>query len=87
MTGANSTPAVLPNGRSRWAGVTLTASIAVLALAVQWGVFVASTAALAKEVAALTGEIRSMRDDKDAMDRRLSRVEGRLDIQPQGDGP
>lgn len=87
MTRANSTTAVFPNGRSRWVGVTLTALIAVIAMSVQWGVFVASNKSVAKEVAALTAEIRSMRDDKDAMDRRLSRIEGRLDIRPQGDGP
>lgn len=64
--------------KARWAGVGITAAIAVLALTVQWGVVTTKLDQIESRITDLTGEIRSLRSDLYSIERRVSYLEGRL---------
>ncbi len=66
------------NGRSRWAGVVLTAGLAIAALIVQWGVVTTKLDQVEKRLDELIFEARSLRVESQGLERRLSYVEGRM---------
>ena len=68
--------------KARWAGIGLTASIAVLALTVQWGVVTTRLETVGARLSELTTEIRSLRSDLVSIERRVSYIEGRLNGHP-----
>jgi len=68
--------------KARWAGVGITAAIAVLALTVQWGVVTTKLDQIESRIADLTGEIRSLRNDLYSIERRVSYLEGRFNGRP-----
>ena len=68
-----------PGGdRARWAGFGLAAAVAVLSLAVQWGVVVAQLGQVQKRLDELIVEARSMRVEYAALERRVSFLEGQM---------
>jgi len=69
--------------KARWAGVGMTAAIAVLAFTVQWGVVTTKLDQIESRITDLTGEIRSLRSDLYSMERRVSYLEGRLNGRTQ----
>jgi len=76
--------------KARWAGVGITAAIAVLALTVQWGVVTTRLETVGDRLGELTTEIRSLRSDLVSIERRVSYIEGRLNgrpIDPAGGEP
>ncbi len=66
------------NGRewSRWAGVLVTALIAVLAFTVQWGVVTGKLEQVEKRLDELIVEARSVRAAYHELERRVSYLEG-----------
>ena len=64
--------------KARWAGVGITATIAVLALTVQWGVVTTKLDQVGRQLDDLAEEIRSLRSDIYSIERRVSYLEGRL---------
>ncbi|MEP0848343.1 MAG: hypothetical protein HRF50_16160 [Phycisphaerae bacterium] len=62
---------------SRWAGVVLTALLAVLAFTVQWGVVTAKLDHVEKRLDELIVEARALRSEYQAIERRVSYLEGR----------
>jgi len=62
---------------SRWAGVALTALLAVLAFTVQWGVVTAKLDHVEKRLDELIVEARALRTEYQAIERRVSFLEGR----------
>lgn len=62
---------------SRWAGVALTALVAVLAFTVQWGVVTAKLDHVEKRLDELIVEARALRTEYQAIERRVSFLEGR----------
>jgi hypothetical protein len=66
------------NGRMRWAGLALTGGLAVAALIVQWGVVTTKLDQVEKRLDELIYEARSLRNEYQGVERRLSYVEGRL---------
>ncbi len=64
--------------KARWAGVGITAAIAVLALTVQWGVVTTRLETVSTRLGELTTEIRSMRSDLVSIERRVAYLEGRF---------
>lgn len=65
------------NESSRWAGVVLTALLAVLAFTVQWGVVTAKLDHVEKRLDKLIVEARGLRTEYQAIERRVSYLEGR----------
>lgn len=70
--------------KARWAGVGLTALIAVLALTVQWGVVTTRLETIGTRLGELTTEIRSLRSDLVSIERRVSYLEGRFSGRSHG---
>lgn len=68
--------------KARWAGVGITAAIAVLALTVQWGVVTTKLDQVGRQLDNLTEEIRSLRGDLVSIERRVSYLEGRFNGRP-----
>jgi len=62
---------------SRWADVALTALLAVLAFTVQWGVVTAKLDHVEKRLDELIVEARALRTEYQAIERRVSFLEGR----------
>lgn len=62
---------------SRWAGVVLTALLAVLAFTVQWGVVTAKLDHVEKRLDELIVEARALRSEYQTIERRVSYLEGR----------
>jgi len=62
---------------SRWAGVVFTASVAVLAFAVQWGVVMAKLEQVEKRLDEFIVEARMLRTEYQRIERRVSFLEGR----------
>lgn len=77
------------NGKTKMTSIWLSVLFAMLALAVQWGVFTANLNGIGKNLTVLTTEIRSMRQDFVSIERRLSYLEGRTSrsINAKGDTP
>jgi len=69
---------------SRWAGVALTALLAVLAFTVQWGVVTAKLDHVEKRLDELIVEARALRAEYQAIERRVSYLEGRYNGAPDG---
>jgi len=65
------------NGWSRWAGVILTAVIAVSAFTVQWGVVTTKLDHVERRLDELIVEARALRAEYQAIERRVSYLEGR----------
>lgn len=65
------------NGTHRWAAVLLTAALAVLAMTVQWGVVTTKLDHVEKRLDELIVEARSLRAEYQAIERRISWLEGR----------
>lgn len=72
--------------KARWAGVGITAAIAVLALTVQWGVVTTKLDQVGRQLDDLAEEIRSLRSDIYSIERRVSYLEGRLNGRVLGGG-
>jgi len=64
------------NGLSRWAGVILTAVIAVSAFTVQWGVVTTKLDHVEKRLDELIVEARALRAEYQAIERRVAYLEG-----------
>ncbi len=66
------------NGKSRWAAIILTALLAAGALTVQWGVVTAKLDQVEKRLDELIVEARALRSEYQAVERRVSYLEGKL---------
>ncbi len=66
------------NGRARWAGVALTAGLAVAALIVQWGVVTTKLDQVEKRLDEFIAEASELRSEYRDMERRVAYLEGRL---------
>jgi len=73
---------------SRWAGVIVTIAIAALAFTVQWGVVTTKLDHVEKRLDELIVEARALRGEYQAVERRVSYLEGRMNGTRGGrDGP
>ena len=66
------------NGSARWAGVVVTVVLAAGAMTVQWGVVTTKLQQVEKRLDEFIGEARSIRADYQAMERRVSYLEGKV---------
>ena len=66
------------NGRARWAGIAVTVGMAIAALIVQWGVVTTKLDQVEKRLDELIVEARTLRLEYQAVERRVSYIEGRL---------
>ncbi len=66
------------NGTARWAGVVVTVVLAAGAMTVQWGVVTTKLQQVEKRLDEFIGEARSIRADYQAMERRVSYLEGKV---------
>lgn len=64
--------------RARWAGIALTVLLAGGALTVQWGVVTAKLDQVEKRLDELIVEARALRSEYQAIERRVSYLEGKL---------
>lgn len=64
--------------KARWAGVLLTIVLAGGAMTVQWGVVTTKLQQVEKRLDEFIGEARSIRADYQAMERRVSYLEGKV---------
>ena len=64
--------------RARWAGVLVTIILAAGAMTIQWGVVTTKLQQVEKRLAEFIGEARSIRADYQAMERRVSYLEGKV---------
>jgi len=72
----------------RWAGVIVTLVLAAGAMTVQWGVVTARLQHMEKRLDELIVEARALRREYQAVERRVSYIEGRLNGLPSGrEGP
>ena len=74
------------NGKARWASVAVTIIIAAGAMTVQWGVVTTKLQQVEKRLDEFIGEARSLRAEYQAMEHRLSYLEGRLNGGKPGGG-
>jgi hypothetical protein len=70
----------------RWVGIALTAALAVVAYAVQWGVVTARLAQVEKRLDELIVEARGLRAEYQTVERRVAYLEGRYGLPPAGKG-
>jgi hypothetical protein len=63
---------------TRWAGVIVTIAIAALAFTVQWGVVTTKLDHVEKRLDELIVEARALRTEYQAVERRVSFLEGRM---------
>ena len=66
------------NGSARWAGVVVTVVLAAGAMTVQWGVVTTKLQQLEKRMDEFIGEARTIRAEYQAMERRVSYLEGKV---------
>jgi hypothetical protein len=66
------------NGGARWAGVLVTIILAAGAMTIQWGVITAKLQQVEKRLDELIVEARALRSAYQAIERRVSYLEGRL---------
>ena len=64
--------------KARWAGVLVTIILAAGAMTVQWGVVTTKLQQLEKRMDEFIGEARSIRGEYQAMERRVSYLEGKV---------
>ena len=74
------------NGRVRWAGVLVTVILAAGAMTVQWGVVTTKLQQVEKRLDEFIGEARTLRAEYQAMEHRVSYLEGRLNGSKPGGG-
>ena len=67
-----------PSGSARWAGVIVTIVLAAGAMTVQWGVVTTKLQQLEKRMDEFLGEARTIRAEYQAMERRISYLEGKV---------
>lgn len=70
------TPTTPHRNGSRWAGPIVTVVLAVLTVTVQWGVVTAKLSHLEQRVEELIVETRALRNEYQAIERRVSYMEG-----------
>jgi regulator of replication initiation timing len=70
------------NGGSRWAGVILTAVIAMSAFTVQWGVVTTKLDHVEKRLDELIVEARALRAEYQSIERRVSYLEDKQNGRP-----
>ena len=68
------------NGRMRWAGLALTAGLAVAALIVQWGVVTTKLDQVEKRLDEFIAEASQLRSEYRVMERRVAFLEGRESV-------
>ena len=68
------------NGRMRWAGLALTAGLAVAALIVQWGVVTTKLDQVEKRLDEFIAEASQLRSEYRDMERRVAFLEGRTSV-------
>ncbi len=68
------------NGRVRWAGLALTAGLAVAALIVQWGVVTTKLDQVEKRLDEFIAEASELRSEYRDMERRVAFLEGRESV-------
>lgn len=78
--------------KARWAGVLVTLILAAGAMTIQWGVVTTKLQQLEKRMDEFIGEARFIRSEYQAMERRVSFLEGRVSLvaaskRPEGGGP
>ena len=66
------------NGSARWAGVVVTVVLAAGAMTIQWGVVTTKLQQLEKRMDEFIGEARNIRSEYQAMERRVSYLEGKV---------
>lgn len=64
--------------RARWAGVFVTIILATGAMTIQWGVVTTKLQQLEKRMDEFIGEARNIRSEYQAMERRVSYLEGKV---------
>lgn len=64
--------------KARWAGVLVTIILAAGAMTIQWGVVTTKLQQLEKRMDEFIGEARSIRNEYQAMERRVSYLEGKV---------
>ena len=64
--------------KARWAGVLVTIILATGAMTIQWGVVTTKLQQLEKRMDEFIGEARSIRGEYQAMERRVSFLEGKV---------
>lgn len=64
--------------KARWAGMVVTIVLAAGAMTIQWGVVTANLHQVEKRLDELIVEARALRTEYQAIERRVSYVEGRL---------
>ncbi len=64
--------------KARWAGVLVTIILAAGAMTVQWGVVTTKLQQLEKRMDEFIGEARAIRTEYQAMERRVSYLEGKV---------
>ena len=64
--------------KARWAGVLVTIILATGAMTIQWGVVTTKLQQVEKRLDEFIGEARSIRADYQAMERRVSYLEGKV---------
>ncbi|MBL9030123.1 MAG: hypothetical protein JNM80_00270 [Phycisphaerae bacterium] len=64
--------------KARWAGVLVTIILAAGAMTIQWGVVTTKLQQLEKRMDEFIGEARSIRTEYQAMERRVSYLEGKV---------
>jgi hypothetical protein len=64
--------------KARWAGVLVTVVLAAGTMTVQWGVVTTKLQQVEKRLDEFIGEARSIRADYQAMERRVSYLEGKV---------
>lgn len=64
--------------KARWAGVLVTIILATGAMTIQWGVVTTKLQQLEKRMDEFIGEARSIRSEYQAMERRVSYLEGKV---------
>jgi len=71
-------PTPPPNGGHRWAAIALTVGMAALAVTVQWGVVTTKLDHVERRLDELILEARTLRAEYQAIERRVSYLEGRF---------
>jgi len=78
MNGHNGSNGGKASLRVQWAGIVVTVLLAAGAMTVQWGVVTTKLQQLEKRMDEFIGEARSIRGEYQAMERRVSYLEGKV---------
>lgn len=66
--------------KARWAGVLVTIILAAGAMTIQWGVVTTKLQQIEKRMDEFIGEARSIRSEYQAMERRVSYLDGKVAV-------